>query len=426
MRTHLTFALCTGLFVFASGADGAVAEDFQTKIVGGQGGAPFELNCPNGGSLVGLYLRFSGWIEQLDAICVGTSDGRWSSSPQRVMSNGYNAPVPGKRTQWGYAIGGSGGGTETTIVCSRDSVVYALNVETTVPPGGAMDMVGRAEIHCVNPKTGSEDVVTPIPRPEGSEYVARWPADCRSQSGRYWASGVVGRAGVYIDALGLRCASPLAPVRAPRKEQIETPTTGARLTPRPGPSLPPAAPKYLPPPEVLKTATGATYTTPMIEDETGKLGNLDWCLNWGSGCGKAAADAFCKFKGHGLADKFTKVDRLGHSVVLTDRKVCAQPHCDAFAAIACRASATEAPPKSAGGSRFDWPMTAGGERLHACMYLPQSQCGWAPADAFCQNEGFRTVADFDVKRGKIRSETWLGDLCTKGKCRVFTQITCTK
>jgi hypothetical protein len=426
MRTHLTLALLAGLFVFACGAPRAAAEDFETKIVGGPGGSPFELNCPNGGSLVGLYLRFSGWIEQLDAICVATSDGRWNSSPQRVLSNSYNRPpVPGRRAPFGNAIGGNGGGSETSLVCSRDSVVYALTIATMVPPGGEIDMVGRTEIHCVNPKTGREDVFTPIPGPEGGEYVTRWPADCRSQSGRYWASGIVGRAGVYIDALGLRCASPEAPARAPRKEQIETPSSGVRLTPRPGPDLPPAPPKYLPPPEVTKTAAGTTYATPMIEDETGKLGNLDWCLEWGAGCGQAAADAFCKLKGHGSAGTFTKAARLGHSVVLRDRKVCAQPHCDAFAAIVCKAGAGDAPSKSS-GSRFDWPMTASGERLHACMYLPHKQCGWEPADAFCQSEGFRTVASFDIERRKTRAETWLGAPCTKSKCRVFTRITCAK
>lgn len=428
------------LLIALMGAPSAASADsFETKVVGGPGGDAFELNCPNGGSLAGLYLRFTHWIEQLDAICVSTNDGRWNGTPARVLSNSYNVPPePGRRRGFGYTIGGNGGTTETTIVCSRDSVVYALSVETTVPPGGEIDMVGRVEAHCVNPKTGREDIVTSIPRPEGGEYVARWPADCRSQSGRYWASGLVGRAGVYIDALGLRCVSPVAPTRPPRKEQLESPGSvlpSPQSTPLPGSTppirvekmqtpgsmLPPPPPKYLPPPETTTGPDGSTaYATPMIENEYGKLGNLDWCRDWGANCGKPAADAFCKMKGHGPSRSFTEAKDFGRTVVLSSRKTCDQPHCDAFSVIVCEAAYGT----GAKGRRFEKPLTKSGERLHLCLRLPNGGCGWDAADAFCRDKGFRGAEDEKHTRAAVRAETWLGDVCTKRRCRVFTEITC--
>jgi hypothetical protein len=408
-----------------------IPKPVNTGIVGGPGGAPFFLSCPNEGSLVGLYLRFTHWIEQLDAICVSTNDGRWNGSPARALSNSYNA-----HRQHGAALGGTGGATETTIVCSRDSVVYGLNVETTVPPGGAIDMVGRVEIHCVDPKTGREDIVTPIPRPEGAEYTARWPADCRSQTGRWWANGIVGRAGVYIDAIGLRCAPHDAPPRGPRKEQIEsspilpspqsTPLPGSMPSPKErfesgGSMLPKPPPKYLPPPEERTGPDGSTsYMTPMIENDARKLGYLDWCRDWGVDCGKPAADAFCKMKGHGPSRLFTKAEDHGHTVVLASRKTCDQPHCDAFAVIVCEAALGA----GAKGRHFDRPLAKSGARLHLCLRLPDRGCGWDAADTFCRDKGFKNAASKRHARERVRAETWLGDVCNKRKCRVFTEITC--
>lgn len=433
------FLLLLITLVVAAGV--ARADSFATKIVGGPGGSPFELDCPNGGGLVGIYIRFTHWIEQIDAICVATSDGQWNGTPARVLSNSHNVPPePGRRRGFGYTIGGNGGMTENTVVCTPNKVVYALNVYTTVPPGGAIDMVGRVEIHCVNPRTGSEDVVTPFPRPEGAEYVERWPADCRSQAGKHWATGLAGRAGVYIDALGLRCVSPTAPPRGPRKGNIESspvlpspqviPLPGG--TPAPsglgkdrigstGSMLPKPPPKYLPPPEIISHADGSTvYATPMIENDAGKLGHLDWCRDWGVDCGKPAADAFCKLKGHGPSRSFTEAKDFGRTVILASRKTCDQPHCDAFAVVVCEAALGA----GAKGRHFDRPLTKSGARLHLCLRLPDSGCGWDAADTFCRDKGFKNAESKRHARERVRAETWLGDVCSKRKCRVFTEITC--
>ena len=356
---------------------GVRAEGFQTNIVGGPGGGPWELNCPGNRSLVGVYIRYTNFVEQLDAICVSTSDGSWRDTPRRVMSDGYNTPSSGGGWTFGSggaAIGGNGGDREGSIVCLRDKVVYALTVATAVSTGrGDHEVVGKIDLHCVNPQTSKEDIVTPIPGPEGAgEYVTKWPADCRSQTGRYWATGLVGRAGAFVDAIGLRCASPTAPAR-PLTDRISK-NEPITLSP---------APKAL---GRVKLPPGTPAAAPMSICDAAK-----------------SARARNSSAAPGLEQR-----------------------CNAILAAAAQTNIPVVVAPAASVQRFDMPQTVGHERLHACMHLPHFDCEWSPAEAFCQDKGFRTAESFDTERGRLRSETWSGELCTKKKCRVFTQITCTK
>ena len=358
------------------------AEGFQTNIVGGPGGGAWELNCPDYRSLVGVYIRFTNFVEQLDAICVSSTDGTWRDTPRRVFaSNGHNTPsddgsilLLGTDASFGTnaAIGGDGGDSEDSIVCARNSLVYALTVDTAVSTGrGDHEVVGRIHLHCVNPRTAKEDIMTAIPGPQGAdEYVTRWPTDCRSQTGRYWATGLVGRAGAFIDAIGLHCASPSAPVRPLNETSTKSP-----------PILSPPVAKAL----------GRVKLPP--------------------GTPAAAPVSICDAAKSARARNSPAAPGL-------------ERQCNAILA----ASQTNVPIvalPAASLQRFDVPLTVGGERLHACMHLPHSDCEQSPAEAFCKGKGFNAVDDFDTERGRLRSETWTGELCTSQKCRVFTQITCT-
>lgn len=366
ISAFLSLALATG----SAGAQG-----FETNIIGGPGGGPWELNCPDSRSLVGVYIRYSSFVEQLDAICVSSSDGSWRDTPRRVMSNGHNTPseggVFGSFGTEGAAIGGDGGDHEGSIVCLRDKVVYALTIATAVSTGrGGHEVVGKLDLHCVNPRTGKEDIVTSIPGPEGAdEYVTKWPADCRSQTGRYWATGLVGRAGAFVDAIGLRCASPTAPTR---------PLTEAAVDKSPVLAAP------------AVKALGRVKLPP--------------------GTPAAAPLSICD------AAKSARARNSPAAPGLEKR-------CDAILAAQTNVPVVAAPAVTL--QRFDMPLTVGRERLHACMHLPHADCEQAPADAFCQDKGFRLADSFDTERGRFRSETWTGELCTQTKCRIFTQITCT-
>jgi hypothetical protein len=76
------------------------------------------------------------------------------------------------------------------------------------------------------------------------------------------------------------------------------------------------------------------------------------------------------------------------------------------------------------------PITAGGNRLFACLELDGDDCGNAQqreiAEAFCRKEGFERAEDIDVDTRRGSAETLDGKLCSKKKCKVFDQIVCRK
>ncbi len=80
--------------------------------------------------------------------------------------------------------------------------------------------------------------------------------------------------------------------------------------------------------------------------ETTSFGNpmhgpnrLDWCLNWGVGCGAEAAKAWCVSKGFAMATDFAIANDIGASSptrVMATGAVCDQGFCDGFAHITCK------------------------------------------------------------------------------------------
>jgi hypothetical protein len=70
--------------------------------------------------------------------------------------------------------------------------------------------------------------------------------------------------------------------------------------------------------------------------------HLDWCLNWGTDCGKPAADAFCETKTAGLSGSksFEIWENLGRQTkVFNSGQICDDPSCDSFKFIECGSAA---------------------------------------------------------------------------------------
>ncbi|MBI1385796.1 MAG: hypothetical protein GC150_12880 [Rhizobiales bacterium] len=63
---------------------------------------------------------------------------------------------------------------------------------------------------------------------------------------------------------------------------------------------------------------------------------LDWCKRWGEQCGKPAADAYCRHKGHSEAVDFRKLEDVGNTRVIVGGRKCLNPDCDGFEFITCR------------------------------------------------------------------------------------------
>lgn len=76
-----------------------------------------------------------------------------------------------------------------------------------------------------------------------------------------------------------------------------------------------------------------TFTHPKIDGL-----RLDWCLRWNEGCGKQAADAFCRRRGYERASSWAKDRHIGlrePTKVISTGQICRQSFCDGFKYIRC-------------------------------------------------------------------------------------------
>jgi hypothetical protein len=66
---------------------------------------------------------------------------------------------------------------------------------------------------------------------------------------------------------------------------------------------------------------------------------LDYCFNWGEGCGELAAKKFCQREGWAYASEFSIAHNIGSTTptrLLGTGAVCDQGFCDGFEAITCK------------------------------------------------------------------------------------------
>ena len=89
--------------------------------------------------------------------------------------------------------------------------------------------------------------------------------------------------------------------------------------------------------------TSQSFVAPIIKDF-----RLDWCRNWGTGCGGPAAELFCHEKGFDKALRWSIDPNVGArgipTLVFGDGRLCQAPNCAGFRVIVCTRMAI-APPK---------------------------------------------------------------------------------
>ena len=73
-----------------------------------------------------------------------------------------------------------------------------------------------------------------------------------------------------------------------------------------------------------------TYTQPRWFDD-----RLDWCLSWGTNCGKPAADNFCKRRRFMGAINFASEPGVGRTRVSGTNQICNGTFCVGFKTITC-------------------------------------------------------------------------------------------
>ncbi len=87
-----------------------------------------------------------------------------------------------------------------------------------------------------------------------------------------------------------------------------------------------------------------TFVAPVIKDV-----RLDWCRNWGVGCGGPAAELFCREKGFDKATRWSIEQNVGArgipTLVFGDGRLCRAPNCSGFRVIECARVAAAPSPK---------------------------------------------------------------------------------
>lgn len=168
---------------------------------------------------------------------------------------------------------------------------------------------------------------------------------------------------------------------------------------------------------------------------------IDWCLQFGSQCGKPAADKFCQSKGFVQSNDFVQAVDIGAStptIVLGTGQVCNAPVCDGFTYVTCEKPDAPPPPlpppplPPSGGSGADeqefFKPKIKGYRLNYCE-TKGAGCGQDAADAYCDARGFDNAADYE-KSGPIppgsKKSRFIGNgkLCLGPGCFAFNSITC--
>ncbi len=159
---------------------------------------------------------------------------------------------------------------------------------------------------------------------------------------------------------------------------------------------------------------------------------LDICREWGTNCGKPAADAFCRLSGFSHSTHHQAAMDIGaHSptMVISTGQVCDQSFCDGFTSITCAGGGSGGGPGPGpgGGPRVFNNPAIDGYRLDICREWG-ANCGKPAADAFCQRMGFsRSVnhnAAMDIGAHHPTKVISSGQICDQGFCDGFSSITC--
>lgn len=193
--------LAAGIVALAASAAPAFAADYQSRAVGGPGGAPYVMRCAQGDYLVGLSGRSGNWVDAIAPMCA-----RWDAGARAFLPPGIG---PSK---------GGPGGAPTQVACGPTAAITSLFVEQAA---NDQKTVGLLTPSCATVLTGKRSaVVTPTGRfgksqseltpsdPNiGTSAVPYYDSSALPNCGKGdIAVGIYGGAGKYLDRIGLICA----------------------------------------------------------------------------------------------------------------------------------------------------------------------------------------------------------------------------
>ncbi len=194
-----TFLLLTSMVVlFVSPARATM-----TEVFGGPGGGNFSMTCDPGNYLVGFHGRAGGSVDGIGLIC--------APYDARIGKTGS-----GSRKEYR----GGRGGTEQEVYCGPGEPLTGVGLAHTRGGGLVRQYVNTVDIFCKHRPERTSCISSgegcgPIPSKSkgvGTMGAAVYQYDRTNCPANEAATGIQGRSGNLIDAMGLICASlPAAP-----------------------------------------------------------------------------------------------------------------------------------------------------------------------------------------------------------------------
>ena len=323
---------------------------------GGHGGGPFRVTCQPGSYIAGLTGRVGDWIDQVSMQCA-----HWNAQAQHLEPTS-TTPMP---------IGESHGGGGATAYCPSGSVVRSMSVMTLQSDNRLVSNLSLI-CHPVERNDAETDVEFGGHGASGAGLAGGTliPWVALACPPKELAVGLFGRAGLFVDAIGLVCGpAPKSPIsagalggvsggRVPlsasavvKSEQWAAPSarrntavgqlaTSPSSVPSPAPG---PAPFDLPagPTPGVPIARGVRHNYPFINDYSMSWGMLDWCRESATNCGAPAASAYCAAVDagqhpHALEfEKFEAAGRYRVTINVATRTQCTAATCGAFTHITC-------------------------------------------------------------------------------------------
>ena len=174
-------------------------------VEGGRGGGAFRAECPGGQYLRGVSIRAGSWVDAIAALCAPDIPpdaflGKWKRGPRH---------------------GGSGGSLVLRdAVCPPDHYVTGLKFGLT---GGDSQYIDWVAVQCLPIGRGGSSLDVCLQTGSGCPHSGSWQS-CPNLTGQpEWATGIHGRKGSFVDALGLICGASPAYLWAPKPAPTSPP-----------------------------------------------------------------------------------------------------------------------------------------------------------------------------------------------------------
>lgn len=175
----------------------------MTEVVGGPGGGAFTLSCGAGQFVVGFHARAGAWVDGIGLLCA-PYDAR-----ARKLGTSF------ARVGWT----GGRGGTPQEVYCAPGEAVTGVGLAHTRGRGLKREYVNSVDLLCQQRQRAERCIssgegcgpLSSVRKGTIVQTVHDYQYDRLVCPSNEMATGIQGRSGIYVDAIGLICGPPPPP-----------------------------------------------------------------------------------------------------------------------------------------------------------------------------------------------------------------------